>query len=281
MFRQNGLDPDLDRQDAMTTKQTMFTRARTFVFFAALAACVLAVPTGGCARKDRLVQPVTLAAPYDTTRGDVLWAVVPLRNESGTRLVDVYHISDKVVAAAAQVHGIRIVPLNRTIAAMRAMEIEELASPAEARRLARSMGVDGLILGSVTAWDPYNPPKIGVALALYASPGAMEKGLAVDPRTLRYQPTDYQYFPRSIHDDAPSSVVSEYLDGKNHQVQASLERYAKGRHDPTAALGWRRFLTSMDLFSEFAAWHAVEQLLVHESFRLLDPQQRELVHIVR
>jgi hypothetical protein len=90
----------------------------------------------------------------------------------------------------------------------------------------------------------------------------------LDVRALRYQPTDYQYFPRSAFSDAPASVVSEFLDGKNHQVQMDLQRYARGRHDPASALGWRRYLASMDLFSEFGAWHAVERLLAHESIRL-------------
>jgi hypothetical protein len=252
----------------MTTEQTMLKRFGS----AALAAAILATSLAfgyGCARKEGLAVPTVLSAPYDTTRGDPLWAVVPLRNESGTTLVDRFEVSDKVVAAAAQVRGVRVLPLNRTIATMRGLGLSELGSPADARRLAVELGVDGLILGSIIAWDPYNPPKAGIALALYEAPGALQNAQAgLDVRALRYQPTDYQYFPRTAFSDAPASVVSEYLDGKNHQVQTDLQRYARGRHDPGAALGWRRYLTSMDLFSEFATWHAVERLLEHESIRL-------------
>jgi hypothetical protein len=255
----------------MTTQQTMFKSSRGVIRWlaaASIAGCLAAL-CAGCAQKDRLVTPVTHAAPYDTTRGEVLWAVAPLRNESGTTAVDRFEIGDKVVAAAAQVRGVRVVPLNRTIAAMRALGMNDLTSPADARRLAAELGVDALVLGSITAWDPYNPPKVGIALALYARPGTLQDARdGLDVRALRYQPTDYQYFPRTAFPDAPASVVSEYLDGKNHQVQSDLKRYAHGRHDPGAALGWRRYLTSMDLFSEFAAWHAMGRLLEHESIRL-------------
>jgi hypothetical protein len=243
---------------------------------ALLLALVVMGALPGCAKKDKLVVPVTLLAPYDTSRGDVLWAVVPLRNESGTSIVDTSEVSDKVVAAAAQVRGVRTLPLNRTIATMRALGMTELASPADARRLATEMGVDGLVLGSVTAWDPYDPPTLGLALALYLRPGSLEARSGLDVRALRYQPTDYQYFPRSAFTDAPSSVISEHLDGKNHQVQMDLRRYATGRHDPATALGWRRYLASMDLFSEFASWHAVERLLEHEAIRLLRVQSGEV-----
>jgi hypothetical protein len=182
----------------------------------------------------------------------------------------VYAVSDKVVAAAAQVRGVRCLPLNRTIGAMRSLDMQELASPADAERLAKALGADGLIVGSITAYDPYNPPKLGLALALYSRPGLIKTANGnggVDSRQLTFQPTDYRYFPRSAHQQAPASVVSEFLDGKNHQVLMDVQAYAEGRHDDRTALGWRRYTASMDLFSEFGAWHCVNRLLEHEWIR--------------
>jgi hypothetical protein len=258
----------------MTTGQTMLTHARP----AARRLCLaLALLLAACAPKPRLTPPQELSAPYDVSRGEVLWGVVPLRNESGTSALDSISVSDKVVAAAAQVRGVRALPINRTIAAMRALKLTELKGPDDLKTLATEMGVDGLIVGSITAWDPYDPPKLGLALALYARPGAMER-LApqpLDTRKLEYQPTDYQYFPRSTYKEAPASVVSEYLDAKNHAVLQTLQAYALGRHDPTSAYGWKRYTASMDLFSEFAAWHAVSRLLDHEWVRLAGPPPQE------
>jgi hypothetical protein len=264
----------------MTTGQTLLASlfrarrgqavARAVILIAALAACVLAL--SGCAsRKPEHTPPALLTAPYDTAGHQILWAVVPLRNESGTTAVDSLIVSDKVVAAASQIRGVRALPLNRTIATMRALGLNQLASPADAKRLAQEMGVDGIIVGSITAYDPYDPPKLGLALALYARPGAMDRRRAqiLDTRELQYLPTDYQYFPRtSTFTDAPASVISEYLDAKNHQVLVDVKSYAAGRHDPNSAFGWKRYLASMDLFSEFAAWHAVSRLLDHEWIRL-------------
>lgn len=260
----------------MTSAQTMLNSDAHPLWggrFRTLAAAVLAVITlTGCSQapKEKLVAPRTMVAPYDTSRGDVLWAVVPLRNESGTSVVDTLEVSDKVVAAASQIRGVRTLPLNRTIATMRALNMPGLQTPADAKRLATEMGVDALLVGSITAWDPYDPPTLGLALALYARPGSMDKrGEAqLDTRKLEFQPTDYQYFARSSFDSAPASVVSEYMDGKNHQVLMEVKSYAEGRHDPSTALGYKRYLASMDLYVEFGGWQTVSRLLDQEWVRL-------------
>lgn len=263
----------------MTTEQTMlnsglswraFARSRIEAGLFLLGALVIIQFVAGCSSGEKLTVPQVLMAPYDTSKGDVLWAVVPLRNESGFSQIDAYQVSDKIVAAAAQVRGIRCLPLNRTIAAMRNLNLQELANPDEAQQLATALGVDGIIVGSITAYDPYNPPKLGLALALYSRPGLLDKqGSAnIDTRKLTYQPTDYHYFTRSSFKDAPASVVSEFMDGKNHQVQLDVQRYASGRTEATSALAWRRYLASMDLFCEFGAWQSVDRLLNHEWLRV-------------
>ena len=250
----------------MTTGQTMLSRCTRPL----AAALVLGAALAGCASAPELTPPLQVTAPYDAAKGEVLWAVVPLRNETGTTMLDAFAISDKVVAAGTQIRGIRVLPLNRTIATMRALSMAQLTSPADAKRLATEMGVDGLIVGSITAYDPYNPPVLGLSLALYSRPGAMEFGRTppMDVRSLQYQPTDYQYFPRSTFTEAPASVISEHMDAKNHMVLVHVQDYAQGRHDPKGPYGWKRYLASMDLFTEFAAWHAVGRLLDHEWIRL-------------
>jgi hypothetical protein len=67
--------------------------------------------------------------------------------------------------------------------------------------------------------------------------------------------------------------VSEHLDAKNHQVLMDVKSYAEGRHDPKTALGWKRFTASMDLYTEFAAWRTVGQLVDHEWIRLARVQK--------
>jgi hypothetical protein len=210
-----------------------------------------------------------LVAPYDTTEGEVLWAVIPLRNESGTSVADALAISDAVVAAAQQVRGVRCLPLNRSIEAMRALGLKTINTEAEARQLAQTLGVDGVLAGSVTAYDPYDPPVLGLSLALYAQPGSLwrQRGDMPDPYRLSRSYTD-QGSLRAALQGAPVTVASEHYDGKDHGVQLALRSYAEGRTRQPSALGWRVYLKSMALYTEFASHETVRRLLEEEWLRL-------------
>lgn len=252
----------------MTSAKTMrVSNARTL---GGLVLTIVVALAAGCASKPELIAPRVHVAPYNTVHGDALWAVAPLRNESGTSLVDELAVSDEIVSAIAQVRGIRCLPLNRTIAAMRALELTSLDTPDDLKRLAVELGVDGLVVGSVTAYDPYDPPTLGLALALYSRPGRLNTRAAepLDVRRLEYQPTDYQYFVNSNFDDAPASVISEIVDARGHDVQMRIQEYATGRTDAHSPLGWRRYRASMVLYTKFVAWHAVGRLVEHEWLRL-------------
>ncbi len=250
----------------------------------------------GCENADKLGTPSVLIAP-EYADGTPLWAVAPLRNESGVSGVDTATLSDQLVYAVQQVRGLRVVPLNRTLAAMRASGIPSVDNPAQARRLAEVMGVDAVIVGSVTAWDPYNPPKIGMSLALFTRQGAMKPapvmvgsdgkpvpppapgpgpdpspgtGRGVDPVTLKTAPTEPPPPPPGMA-NRPTSTASEHLDGSNHEVQAAVKDYAEGRHETVSALGWRRYLSSVRLYADFACHRMVERLLDAERQRVGSP----------
>ncbi len=227
---------------------------------------------GGCSFMNRpppLTPPSVLEAPYEGTGGDVLWAVAPLRNESGTTLVDPLVISDKVVAAVSETRGVRCLPLNRSIEAMRALNMSAVRSPADAMALSKALGADGILVGSVTAYEPYQPV-MGLSLALYGREGAMHQAQQqqLDARSLTSKASEPAPTGGSNFGQRPLSVVSEHLDGKNHQVLLDVQSYATGRSDPTSSLGWKRYVASMDLYTEFAAHHALGRLLREEWVRV-------------
>lgn len=251
----------------MTTVQTMLARC-------ALCVCIalLVQAQHGCAQRrgPELVPPRVHVSPYDTRDGDVLWAVAPLANESGTSAADVLRISDALAAAAAEVRGVTALPVNRTLAAMRALEMDAVRSPQDAASLASALGVDGILVGSITAYDPYDPPTLGLSVALYAPEGT--PGLSsgwLDPRELQEAYTDHHILVETRFHDRPASVVSEHLNARNHEVLMALRRFAEGRHETESALGWRRYTASMELYTEFAAHHAVGRLLEEERLRLV------------
>ncbi len=255
----------------MKTVQTMFCARVLSTRLTCLA--LLAAVVSGChsARKEAvLVPPEVLVAPYDTSNGDALWAVAPLGNESGVSTINTDLIADALISKIDEIRGVACLPLNRTLAAMQARNLRFIRSPADARALATLLGVDAIVVGNITAYDPYDPPKIGISLALFSRD--RKPAEPFDPMRLRsaYRDADYQ-ISNSKFDDKPVAVVSEHLDGANHEVQFELRRYASGRHDAESALGWKSHLVNMDLYTEFAAYFAVSRLLQQERLRVGQP----------
>lgn len=243
---------------------------RGIMFSSAIVAVIVCAGLWGCSSgpKDRLTSPRVIVAPYDTSRGEVLFAFAPLNNESGVSTLDAEMITDKLVAAAEEIRGVRAVPLNRTLQAMSAAGLRRLSSPAEAKQLAQAMGVDAIIVGSITSYDPYTPV-LGLTLAMFARNGSLAGAgpQSVDPRAITASATD-RALPGTRFEDAPTAVVSENLDAKNHQVLLDVQAFAQGRVRESSALGWRRYTASFPLYCEFAGFMMMEELMSQEWVRV-------------
>ena len=260
----------------MTTEQRMqlMTHPRGLLGLAlrlALCAhlCALAVALGAC-ETETLSAPRNLVSPYSTTGPDFVWAVAPLTNESGVSVVDNLSVSDALVNQIQQVSGLSAIPVNRVLTAMRALDMQTVDSPEDAVALADAVGADAIVAGAVTAWDPYEPPEIGMNLVLYVLRDELRDpngGSEVDPRELQQAVTEGR-LPARARRTAPIAVASKHFDAANHEVLANVRQYAEGRHDPGAPMGWRLYIASMSLFTEYACHALTEQLLDAERIRM-------------
>ena len=263
-----------NRQDAMTSAQTMLAVGLTtlILFFSnMMGGCALTTP------RDEMTAPGVIVSPYDTSTGDVLWAIIPPINETGTSLADQLKIGDAIVAAAQGVRWVRCLPLNRAIDAMRTLGLTRgIETASDAHKIAEFLGADAVLAGSITAYDPYDPPVLGLALALYAKPGAMANSSQVklDSRALTMAFSDFGTFDGLSFAGEPVSVVSEHLDARNHDVLMAVRSYADGRSSRSSALSWRVYTASMDLYTQFVAHHTIGRLIDEEWLRL-SRNQRE------
>jgi len=244
-------------QDAMTSEKAMLKRCVCAVIGVAMLTLV------GCSNEPKMDQPSVLDSPYPAAK---LWAVAPINNESGTTLVDTVVLADKVTQSLHEVRGINIVPVNRVLAAMQKLELGGVNSVADARRLMLALGTDGLIVGTLTAWDPYEPPKIGMTIQLIARQVEAVGG-QVDPRQMTAAATGNTPGHVATYRQ-PVAQASGYYDAANHETLADVHTYAVGRTPLESPSGWRRYLLSMDLYSEFVSYQLTRQLLEHEWHRL-------------
>jgi len=226
----------------------------------------------GCSTRDNRPDPLTLRSPYSFEGGDTLWAVAPLVNESGVSVVEPLLVSDALVYQIQQVEGVSAAPMNRTIAAMRALGLETVDSPSDAVALAKSLGADAILAGSITAWDPYDPPEIGLTVALFGARPGGRGGLNenwVNPRDMQGWVTEYTHQGgRAARFGMPTSVSAQHVDATRVDVQRDVKAYARPRIEPDAPLGWERYTASMGLFTEYVCHRVLRDLLVSERARL-------------
>jgi len=257
----------------MTTEQRM----RTLTLLGAIA-LALAALLSGCAT-ERFGHPRQLVAPYEAAaEQDLLWAVLPLQNESGTSAVDPDRVADTLIKQLNQTRGVSAIPLNRSRAVMRELGLASVSSPAEALQVGQALGVDAVVVGSITAWDPYDPLQLGLSVALIGVTPAMGGVAAidnVDPRALTAAASDYTINGRAWRNPSdPLSVASGHFDAADHEIQLAARAYAEGRFDANTSLSWRRYLRAMPLFTDFAAYSLTDRLLDTERVRLAQEASR-------
>ncbi len=222
--------------------------------------------SGGCGiipPPSPLKQPVTLQSPVDHNR---LWAVAPFANESGVSTVDGARVADAFREELEQVHGIDTVAVNRVLAVMRAANLQAVSTPDQARQLAAMLDVDGIVVGTVTTWDPYPPPTLGMAVQVFGQGPRAQA--SVDPYALSRAWGSDDVALGQVGSAPASAQATGMFDSRNNQVLAWLEHYAKGRTEPNEAFGSDVYLMNMDLYTRFVTYRLIHDLLVYEHSRM-------------
>jgi len=101
-------------------------------------------------------------------------AVAPFFNHSDEPTVDGRNFAMAYFSELQMTPGFEVVPLGVVEEAIIANRIN-LGGPGEARRLAELLGVDAVVVGAVTDYSPYYPPRCGLRVEWYtANPGYHE-----------------------------------------------------------------------------------------------------------
>lgn len=231
---------------------------------------LLVVLTAGCTYRGAQ-KPQRLSAPYGDRQ---VWAVVPLRNESGSLHADGLKAADQLAQRLETVMGLDTVPVNRVLAAMQSLQMSGVSDARDVVELRTVLGVDALVVGTLTAYDPYDPPKLGIAIELYFDP-QRESAHATNLRELVRAGTDDTTPPEQTHKlRRPVSVVSGFYDASDPAVHEQLVTYAATRGDQDEAdpeRSWRLYQIDMDLYTEFVTYLVSKQLLRVEQERLAPP----------
>lgn len=256
------------RSDGATERRSEegYVSPRFDAHFGVIVLLILLI--AGCGQ--RLEQPSMVTAPYAQPR---LWAVAPFANESGISEIDVYRVADLFAGEVQWVHGINTIPVNRVIRAMRELEMHSISTVDDARLLMNVLGVDGIVVGTVSEYDAYPPLGLGLAVELHVN----ERGDPMhrfDPRDLSRSPSG-EPSPGMMDQSAPVAQAAGMFDAANHHTLAQLRAYARGRSVPESAYGKDIYLVSMDRYTQFASHRLVLDLLASEQQRVQPVAEEE------
>ena len=234
------------------------TLMRSILLAALLIASCIPLFTGCRKRAPDYGIEKRLALP---TRKKQVWAVAPALNLSGQKEVDPLLQADVLYGQLQHVQGLTVIPVNRVAEVYASLRIEKVQSAEQAAIVCELLGADALIVPTITAYDQYNPPKLGAALQLFGrNVDYFGGGRRPDPRDLARR--------ASPPPDEPLPTGGNFLqsagmfDAANGSVRTALFRYARGRNDPAGPYQEKEYLVDMDRYSGFVYHELIQDLLL-------------------
>ena len=172
-------------------------------------------------------------------------AIVPFFNQSDEPTVDGREFALAYFAELQAVPGFEVVPLGVVEEAIQDEQID-LSNPAGVRRLADVLEVDAVVVGAVTDYSPYYPPRCGMRVEWYArNPGFHEIPAGYG---LPWGTPDEEFIPAPLVFEAELALAKAQLATQSPNCAApptpSRHRHRRRTNDgslvPEQAAGRRR-----------------------------------------
>ena len=149
----------------------------------------------------------------------LLVAVLPFYNQSAEPTVDGEAIAVAYYNELQAIPGFEVVPVGVSRRLLDGTGLEP-RSPEEFQKLARMMGVDAVLVGSITEYSPYYPPRIGLSVDWYAAnPGfhPIPAGYG-----LPWNTPQEEFIPTSLVQEAEFALAREQLKTQSPEIPAEI-----------------------------------------------------------
>jgi hypothetical protein len=247
--------------------------------------------TGGCAFLPQVGKIPVLHNPFPEMNRV---AVAPFFNLSEEPTVDGRQFALAYYNALQNVPGFEVIPVGQVERAMRDHRIG-LNSPEEARRLAQLVGADAIVIGAVTDYSPYYPPRCGLRVEWYAAKPGVQPPLAGKEQTVSLEKVSTPGEPNSVfaHQQSkaavgppekssleeksrqngendlanppilPVATHTRIYNGHDAEFTSALSQYLLTRDDARFG-GWQTYLERSDDFIRFCCYKHLEEMLVEQ-----------------
>lgn len=201
-----------------------------------LPLALLCSAAAGCAAlPDRIVEP-QFHNPFPQI---YRVAVLPFFNQSAEPTVDGDAVAIAYYNELQTIPGFEVMPVGvarQLHAASSAALGHEPRTGAEFQLLARQMGVDAVLVGSITEYSPYYPPRMGLAVDWYAANSSFHPIPA--GYGLPFGRAEEEFIPSTLVQEAEFALAREQLKTQTPAQPAELAQRGKvapAKHDRTAA----------------------------------------------
>ena len=150
-------------------------------------------------------------------------AVAPFFNSSSERTVDGRRVALAYFNELQSVPGFEVVPMGVVEAAMQQHHID-LAGPNDARKLAQLLQVDAVVIGAVTDYSAYYPPRCGLQVEWYSANPCYHP---IPPGYgLPWGTPDEEYIPDALVFEAEMALAKEQLKTQTPSYQPEQDELA-------------------------------------------------------
>ena len=186
-------------------------------------------------------------------------AVAPALNFSGSTDFDPESVADIMASELSHVDGFSVMPVSRVLAVLARQGLSRIESPEHALEVQKLLGADAILVFSITEYDPYEPPVVGIAAQLYGSyKGA---GMAdFDPVLASRSAT-----APAVQDlEATIEPLAQAVGVFNAAHEPTITRvkiFAKHRNADDSAFGWQKYTASQQHYLRFCCHATIRELV--------------------
>lgn len=220
-----------------------------------LASGLFIAPAGCRARPQRREEP----SPRPPPDLQVV-AVLPFVNESSAGSAVAEEFADVLASEWVKVAGVRTVR-PRSLAGSLEQGVR-IGSLEEALRVARGVKADAFVVASLTDYDPYEPPRLGVSIQFFRVSARPIPDSAVDRLV---QSASWRCGPLPAGRDRAGHWITAFeqvYDAHDRRVRDRLEAYARSQEgSDTAFDGGREFTAVQSRYMQFVSNQLVLDIL--------------------
>ena len=198
-------------------------------------AMLLCIASSGCALlPDKIVEP-QFHNPFPQI---YRVAVLPFFNQSAEPTVDGDAVAMAYYNELQTIPGFEVMPVGvakQMLAASIAASGQEPRGGADFQLLARQMGVDAVLVGSITEYSPYYPPRMGLAVDWYAANPSFHPIPA--GYGLPWGRAEEEFIPSTLVREAEFALAREQLKTQTPDIPALAPPVVDGKVAPASYVG--------------------------------------------